>query len=231
MPRRCAQSPTVSSSMPISATRYGRRSPMTIASLMNGEALSAFSISLGAMFLPPAVMRMSLARSVILTWVPSTHSPTSPVCSQPSGGHRPRGRLGVAEVADERARMPGQDLAGLRVDPHLDAVLRLADRAQLDPARPVAGGDSGVLGHAVDLVHRHADAHEELEHLGRDRGGARRGVADPAHADPLPQRPVEEHPADRVDQPGGERCADRRCAPAWRRSSRPPSATARCSPA
>jgi len=45
----------------------------------------AFSISLGEMFLPPAVMMMSLIRSVILTWVPSTHSPTSPVCSHPSG--------------------------------------------------------------------------------------------------------------------------------------------------
>jgi hypothetical protein len=44
----------------------------------------AFSISLGEMFLPPAVMMMSLIRSTILRWVPSTHSPTSPVCSQPS---------------------------------------------------------------------------------------------------------------------------------------------------
>src|SRR6266540_2313701 len=71
--------------MPMSAVRYGRRSPMMIASLMYGDALSAFSISLGAMFLPPEVMMMSLARSVIFTWVPSTDSPRSPVCSQPSG--------------------------------------------------------------------------------------------------------------------------------------------------
>ena len=51
---------------------------------MNGEALRLFSISLGEMFLPPAVMMMSLIRSVILTCVSPTHSPTSPVCSQPS---------------------------------------------------------------------------------------------------------------------------------------------------
>ena len=68
---------------------------MTIASLTKGDALSAFSISLGAMFFPPAVMRMSFARSVILRCVPcpsavedprgpATHSPMSPVCNQPS---------------------------------------------------------------------------------------------------------------------------------------------------
>src|SRR5690606_10733099 len=84
MRRRCAQLPTVSSSIPINAVRYGRRSPMTIASLMNGDVLSAFSISDGATFLPPAVMITSLIRSMILIWVPSTHSPTSPLCSQPS---------------------------------------------------------------------------------------------------------------------------------------------------
>ena len=71
--------------MPTSAVTYGRRSPTTTASLTYGDALSAFSSSLGAMFLPPAVMMMSFARSVIFTWEPSTHSPTSPVCSQPSG--------------------------------------------------------------------------------------------------------------------------------------------------
>ena len=73
-----------------------------MASLMYGDALSAFSISLGAMFLPPAVMMMSFARSVIRTCVPSTHSPTSPVCSQPSGVIAARGAPRVAEVADER---------------------------------------------------------------------------------------------------------------------------------
>jgi hypothetical protein len=57
---------------------------MTIASLMNGEVFRWFSISDGEMFFPPAVMMMSLMRSTIRTCVPSTHSPTSPVCSQPS---------------------------------------------------------------------------------------------------------------------------------------------------
>ena len=80
---------------------------MTMASLMYGDALSAFSISLGATFLPPEVMMMSLARSVICTWVPSTHSPTSPVCSQPSGVIARAVASGIAEVADERARRAG----------------------------------------------------------------------------------------------------------------------------
>ena len=42
----------------------GRRS--TIASLMYGRDLEAFSISDGEMFLPPAVMMMSFMRSVIV---------------------------------------------------------------------------------------------------------------------------------------------------------------------
>jgi hypothetical protein len=70
--------------MPMSAERNLRPSPMTIASLMKGEVLSEFSISDGEMFLPPEVMMMCLMRSTIRTWVPSTHSPTSPVMSQPS---------------------------------------------------------------------------------------------------------------------------------------------------
>ena len=44
----------------------------------------SFSISDGETFLPPEVMMMCLMRSTMRTWVPSTHSPTSPVLSQPS---------------------------------------------------------------------------------------------------------------------------------------------------
>jgi hypothetical protein len=51
---------------------------------MNGEVLRRFSISDGEMFFPPEVMMMSLMRSTILRYVPSTHSPTSPVWSHPS---------------------------------------------------------------------------------------------------------------------------------------------------
>ena len=51
---------------------------------MNGEVFRLFSISEGEMFFPPEVMIMCLIRSTILTWVPSTHSPTSPVRSHPS---------------------------------------------------------------------------------------------------------------------------------------------------
>ena len=65
-PLRAAQSPTVSGSIPMSAARYLRRSPMTIASRTYGETLSLFSISDGEMFLPPAVMMMSFLRSVIV---------------------------------------------------------------------------------------------------------------------------------------------------------------------
>ena len=65
-PRRAAQSPTVSASMPISATRYLRRSPITIASRTYGETFRRFSISDGETFLPPAVMMMSFLRSVIV---------------------------------------------------------------------------------------------------------------------------------------------------------------------
>ena len=55
-----------------------------MASLMYGEAFSAFSISEGDTFFPPAVMMMSFIRSVIFRCVPSTQVPTSPVRSQPS---------------------------------------------------------------------------------------------------------------------------------------------------
>ena len=67
MLRRNAQSPTVSYSMPISALRYLRPSPMTIASLTYGDVFRLFSISDGEMFLPPDVMMMCLMRSTILT--------------------------------------------------------------------------------------------------------------------------------------------------------------------
>ncbi len=70
--------------MPINAVRYFRPSPTTIASLMYGDVLRLFSISDGETFFPPEVMMMCLMRSTILMCVPSTHSPTSPVISQPS---------------------------------------------------------------------------------------------------------------------------------------------------
>ena len=70
--------------MPISAVGYGRRSPISTASLMYGLTLTAFSISDGAMFLPPAVIMMSFMRSVIRRKPFSSSTPTSPVCSQPS---------------------------------------------------------------------------------------------------------------------------------------------------
>ena len=61
----------------------------------------------------------------------------------------------------------------------------------------VGGGDGRVLGHAVQLEHRHAEADEELEHLGRDRRRARGGVAAAAQSEPFPHRPEHEHVPDR----------------------------------
>ena len=95
----------------------------------------------------------------------------------------------------------------MRISPVSSSILQLgagvdlADRAELDPAGAVAGGDGGVLGHPVDLVHRHPDAHEEAQHLGRDRRRPRGGVADLAHPEPVLERAVEEHVADGVPQP------------------------------
>ena len=78
---RCcsAQAPTVSSSMPMRATRYLRPSPITTASRTKGDTLSLLSISDGLMFLPPAVMMMSFLRSVMRRKPSASSSPTSPV--------------------------------------------------------------------------------------------------------------------------------------------------------
>ena len=80
--------------------------------------------------------------------------------------------------------------------------VRLPHCPELDPARSVPGRDRGVLGHPVDLVHRHPDAHEEPQHLGRDRRRTRGGVPDLAQPEPVLERAVEQQVAQRVEDPG-----------------------------
>ena len=60
-----------------------RLSPIITTLEMNGLALTRFSISCGAMFLPPAVTMMSFFRSVMLRY-PSVRLPMSPVWNHPS---------------------------------------------------------------------------------------------------------------------------------------------------
>ena len=73
-----AQLETVSNSMAIKADKNFRLSPITIASLINGEILSLFSISCGDTFFPPLVIIISFFQSIIFRNSPS-QTPTSPV--------------------------------------------------------------------------------------------------------------------------------------------------------
>ena len=62
---------TVSNSIPIRTERNFLLSPITIASLTNGDTLILFSISDGETFFPPLVIIISLFLSTILTKSPS----------------------------------------------------------------------------------------------------------------------------------------------------------------
>ena len=110
---------TSSGSSVISATRYGRRSPITTACEIQRFCLSPFSRLAGVMFLPPAVMMMSFLRPVMKRKPSSSIGPRSPVCSQPSD-ERLVGGLLVLVVALEDVRPAQQHLAVLG-DLHLDA--------------------------------------------------------------------------------------------------------------
>ena len=84
-------------------------SPTTMASLMNSLSFSAFSISDGAMFLPPEVMMIAFLRSTTAISPLSMTSTMSPVRSQPSGSSVARRRVLVEEIAFEDAGIPQQD--------------------------------------------------------------------------------------------------------------------------
>ena len=72
----------------------------------------------------------------------------------------------LAPVSREGTRMPGEDLAGSLGEDHLDPRVRLTHGAELDPSAPVAGGNSAVLRHSVELVDDHPHGEEEEEDLG-----------------------------------------------------------------
>jgi hypothetical protein len=69
----------------MSAVLYGRPSPITDMAPMSGvAALMVFSICVGDMFLPEALMMISFLRSTTLRYPSSSTVTISPVCSQPS---------------------------------------------------------------------------------------------------------------------------------------------------
>ncbi len=88
-----------------------------------------------------------------------------------------RGRLRIAPVAGEHARMAYQDLACVVVELQFDFVVGLAHGPETDPLREVGGGYGAVLGHSVGLVDGDTYPHEELEDLGGDRRRSRDAVA------------------------------------------------------
>ena len=107
------------------------------------------------------------------------------------------GRLvGLVPVALEDTVVLDLDLAGVLCDPEADARVGLADGAQLHASDKVGRGDGGVLSHAVQLEHRHAEADEELEHLGGGRRGTRTGVPAASQPQSLAHRPEDDDPPD-----------------------------------
>jgi len=118
---------------------------------------------------------MSFIRSVIFTYVSSTHSPTSPVCSQPSASMV---RAVASGFFQYPAKVPG---CLVRISPvvssmrQLDAVMRLAHRAELHPAGRLAVAIAVFLGHPVHLVHRYPDTMRTATLLARS--GRRPNVA------------------------------------------------------
>ena len=142
-----------------------------MASPISSDSLSAASMFLGAMFLPPAVMMISFLRPVIVRKPSLSNAPRSPEHSQPSLSVSAVA-CGLLVVAEEHVGAAHQDLAVLG-DLDLEPGQRRPDRADLGLARQVVRRRAGVLGLAVDLADRQVDAREELQHVGRDRGGAR----------------------------------------------------------
>ena len=160
-------------------------------------------------------MMMSLIRSTILTM--GSVDPNADVAGlePPVLGEGGRGLVGKIPVALEDAGVLGLDLAGLLVDSQLGSRVGNADRAELHAPDRVESGDGRVLGHAVELVDRDPQAHEELEDLRGDRRCARRRPATPPQTDPLEQRAKDQWIPERRRATGSGRCDCRR----WRLSS------------
>ena len=90
-------------------------------------------------------------------------------------------RLRLPEVPGGVDRAPDQDLAVVG-QADLDPGQGRADGADLDLARPVAGGHPGGLGHAVHLDQGQAEGGEELGHVhgqGRGRAGGEGAAVQP----------------------------------------------------
>lgn len=81
--RICRQCASPSGSSVMSATTYGRLSPITMHWPTSGCARSQSSSGAGATFLPPDVMIRSFFRPVIVRYPSPSSSPMSPVASQP----------------------------------------------------------------------------------------------------------------------------------------------------
>src|SRR3989304_5695365 len=99
--------------------------------LMNGSALSMFSMFWGAMFMPPAVTIRSFLRSVMVTKPSGSSVPMSPVWNQPPGWRgRPAWR-GAARAAPDADR-PAEDFllgGGAGLDPGQDLGVDLLEHA------------------------------------------------------------------------------------------------------
>jgi len=91
---------------------------MTTASLTSGWFFSPASMFLGAMFFPPAVIRISFLRPVIVRKPSLSNAPRSPEM-QPPVDERLGGRLGFFVVAEEDVLPTDEDLAVGR-DLHVD---------------------------------------------------------------------------------------------------------------
>ena len=140
------------------------------------------------MFLPPAVMMMSFLRSVMRR-KPSCVELADVAGVQPAVGVDGLGAgLGVLEVAQEHAGRAREDLAVVG-DAQLDAGQRPADGADAHVVGRRVRAHRGVLGLPVALAHGDAERPEELEHLRRDRRGARDRHAHAAQAELLAQGP------------------------------------------
>ena len=183
-----------SSSSVISALTYGRRSPITTTCETYGELFSRFSRFAGATFLPPAVIRMSFLRSVIVT-KPSASIAGDVARAEPAVvvQHRAR-RLGILEVALEDRLAADQQLVVL-AEAELRSGERRADGAEAVVVGPVHRRGRRALGEAVALEDQDVERVEELRHLLRERSAAGDADAEP---------PAEARLDLRVDEPGGE---------------------------
>ncbi len=99
---------------------------------------------------------------------------------QPALGVDGLGRGGrVVPIALHDLGTTREDLAVLG-HAQLGVGQRLADATGALASRSVDRQDRARFGEPVALAERHAGAHEEVAHLGRERGGARHGELDPA---------------------------------------------------